>query len=254
MENFKYLAEKTIKSSDFKTYLRSSTADGVLYFYEINKQFPSTKQFYSVKIPDLLKTIEKTFGVTAENKVTSEIYSKKDEKFNIRDIFFIIEKNLILTFISYGADEIYNNVTLFYSNKTNSRLLKKTCTFLSKHQIVDNDSEIGIVGNGAQGLYIRFFKVNVPSMNIKQYYNDDFFEIHNKIIEKLNSHSKGVVLFHGCPGTGKTSYLRHLSSLIKKRMIFITQEMAAKIASPDFITLLMDYPNSILIMKMQKML
>ena len=49
--------------------------------------------------------------------------------------------------------------------------------------------------------------------------------------------------------TGKTSYIRYLTSLIDKKMIYIPPEYAHKIASPDFLTLLIANPNSILIIE-----
>ena len=46
-----------------------------------------------------------------------------------------------------------------------------------------------------------------------------------------------------------TTYIRYISSLIDKRMIFVPQELAYQIASPNFLSLLMDFPNSILILE-----
>jgi len=60
--------------------------------------------------------------------------------------------------------------------------------------------------------------------------------------------SKGLVLLHGKPGTGKTTYIRYLvSTLAGKKIIFIPPGMIQSLASPDFIPFILDKPNSILV-------
>lgn len=60
---------------------------------------------------------------------------------------------------------------------------------------------------------------------------------------------KGLVLLHGKPGTGKTSYIRHLISIIKKDVIFLPPNMAGAITNPDLISVLIDNPNCIFIIE-----
>ena len=60
---------------------------------------------------------------------------------------------------------------------------------------------------------------------------------------------KGIVLLHGLPGTGKTTYLRYLIGKIKKRVLFLSPNVAGNLMNPDFIDLLIDNPNTILIIE-----
>ena len=46
---------------------------------------------------------------------------------------------------------------------------------------------------------------------------------------------KGIVLLHGLPGTGKTTYLRYLIGKIKKRVLFVSPSVAGNLMNPDFI-------------------
>jgi ATP-dependent 26S proteasome regulatory subunit len=81
-------------------------------------------------------------------------------------------------------------------------------------------------------------------------YGEKFVKVHDKIVEKLNDPlGKGLVLLHGVPGTGKTSYIRHLCKEIKKEIIFLPPFLAENIAGPDFIPFLLDHTNSILIIE-----
>ena len=60
---------------------------------------------------------------------------------------------------------------------------------------------------------------------------------------------KGIVLLHGLPGTGKTSYLRYLIGKIKKRVLFLSPTVADNLMNPEFVQLLIDNPNTVLIIE-----
>jgi ATP-dependent 26S proteasome regulatory subunit len=60
---------------------------------------------------------------------------------------------------------------------------------------------------------------------------------------------KGIVLLHGLPGSGKTTYLRYLTGKIKKRILFVPPNIAANIANPDFVNLLIENQNAILVIE-----
>lgn len=51
------------------------------------------------------------------------------------------------------------------------------------------------------------------------------------------------------PGTGKTTYIRHLIGHVSKKVLFVSPAVAHNIMNPEFIDLLIDNPNSILIIE-----
>jgi len=59
----------------------------------------------------------------------------------------------------------------------------------------------------------------------------------------------GLVLLHGLPGTGKSTYIRHLVSLLKKRVIFLPLSIASRLDTPHVLPLLIQNPNSILVIE-----
>ena len=74
--------------------------------------------------------------------------------------------------------------------------------------------------------------------------------IHQTIVKRLSKkNSKGLVLLHGKPGTGKTSYIRYLVASLKKNIIFLPPNIARIITNPDFISVLIENPNSILVIE-----
>ncbi|MBC8083156.1 MAG: AAA family ATPase [Hymenobacter sp.] len=92
--------------------------------------------------------------------------------------------------------------------------------------------------------------IKVPELDLATHYNDDLLPIHDIIVERLRQpQDKGIVILHGPPGTGKTSYIRHLCGLLDKPKLFIPPNLAARIADPEFINLLHDNTNSILLIE-----
>jgi ATP-dependent 26S proteasome regulatory subunit len=73
----------------------------------------------------------------------------------------------------------------------------------------------------------------------------------NEIIQKRlkQKKDKGIILLHGLPGTGKTTYLRYLIGRIKKRILFLSPSIAGNLMNPEFIDLLMDNPNTVLVIE-----
>ncbi len=97
---------------------------------------------------------------------------------------------------------------------------------------------------------MQSLEVKRTKLDIGLFYNDDFREINTVISQRLNRNKdKGIVLLHGLPGTGKTTYLRYLIGKIKKRVLFVSPNTAGDITSPDFIQLLVNNPNSVLIIE-----
>lgn len=54
---------------------------------------------------------------------------------------------------------------------------------------------------------------------------------------------------HGLPGTGKTTYLRHLIGNMKKKVLFVSPSVAGNLMNPEFIDLLIDNPNAVLVIE-----
>jgi Tfp pilus assembly ATPase PilU len=65
-------------------------------------------------------------------------------------------------------------------------------------------NKIYVVYRGQGGFQKKSFSVKKRNIKIEENYNDDFPEISNDIITKLNYKGKtGLVILHGSPGTGK---------------------------------------------------
>lgn len=95
------------------------------------------------------------------------------------------------------------------------------------------------------------FDLHIPPIDLGLNYGSDFLKVHEAIVERLNkSKDSGIILLHGHHGTGKTSYIKHLTGLVKEKdILFIPPSMAEMLSDPSIIPFLMDHKNSILIIE-----
>lgn len=99
---------------------------------------------------------------------------------------------------------------------------------------------------------IRFdpFEVTIPdTYSIERSYGEDFLPVHEGIVTSLNKNEAGLYLFHGDPGTGKTTYIKYLSSLVKRDMIYVPTSFIESIADPSFLPALLHKKQSVLIIE-----
>jgi energy-coupling factor transporter ATP-binding protein EcfA2 len=119
------------------------------------------------------------------------------------------------------------------------------------HQRPKKKANIQLVKSDMGHLDTEDYDLLIPPTDLELNYGSEFLKIHDVIVDRLNSeYDKGIILLHGDPGTGKTSYIKHLTSLVKdKDILFIPPSMAEMLSEPSIIPFLMDHKNSILIIE-----
>jgi len=87
-------------------------------------------------------------------------------------------------------------------------------------------------------------------IEINELYNDDFANVDKAIIASIPKNESGMILLHGEPGTGKTTYIKHLISRFKeKKFIFIQNDFVRELLKPSFIAFLLQNKDAILIIE-----
>lgn len=116
---------------------------------------------------------------------------------------------------------------------------------------IKQKSNISLIRSDMGHLDTEDYDLVLPEMDIELNYGGEFLKIHDVIVETLNKENgKGIILLHGDPGTGKTSYIKHVTSLIKnKQVLFVPPSMAEMLSEPSIIPFLMDHKNTILIIE-----
>jgi tRNA A37 threonylcarbamoyladenosine biosynthesis protein TsaE len=218
-------------------------------FYELNNELPSSLINYRVDPSLLFESVIKKYNLPENDIVISKSYNSTTSKYYYHNYIIPIKKNL---WVYYGPNEDnHTTACVFYCSTTNKKDFKELeQIFINSEESNDYKGKIFLIHKFEYGFDLKAYDVKLPTNNIENNYNDDVKELGEKVINELNTtNNKGLVLLYGKPGTGKTSYIRYLSTQVSKRMIFLSPEVSQYISSPEFITFLSSYTNSILIIE-----
>lgn len=81
-------------------------------------------------------------------------------------------------------------------------------------------------------------------------YQPDFKEKAAELIKVCSEGTKGIVLLHGLPGTGKSTFLKNLAKEVSnKKFIFIPPSFSHVLSNPDFMAFMLNHKDSILIIE-----
>ena len=106
-----------------------------------------------------------------------------------------------------------------------------------------------IVSSPNGGYYTKDLEVSSigSDASIEENYNDDLPD--KQIVEFLNSDASGIAVFHGEPGTGKTTYIRNLISRISKNFIYLNKDCLLRLGESSMVNLLIDNRDSIIVLE-----
>ncbi len=214
-----------------------------LYLYCFN-EIPSACYIDDIDGEKAFNAIKEKYGHLIKAVHTYRYSNSRQKNFAFNETHVVMQNNCVLEFdCSYC--EIYHNGS--------QDDFIKDCVILMKafkERQRKKPLEINLISNGRNGLELKQLEVKRTKLDIGLFYEDDFKEVNDTICKRLqNNMDKGIVLLHGLPGTGKTTYLRYLIGKIKKRVLFVSPSVAGEITNPEFIQLLVNNPNSVLIIE-----
>lgn len=152
------------------------------------------------------------------------------------------------------VEEDSADVTLYFTQSCRDKAMELT-NEINKYIIVEESedmSQIYLVTQTRNGFDLEEFDIKNPKMDLELNYGKHFVDVSEKVVCELSKKkNKGLVLLHGEPGTGKTTYIKWLVSQLgeKKKVIFVPPFLTESITSPEFIPFLARHTNSVLVIE-----
>ncbi|MEO6304510.1 MAG: AAA family ATPase [Bacteroidia bacterium] len=220
--------------------------------YFLQKYGTPCSYMYSGKLAKK-RVIEKLIKFRYE-RITSTSYS--DEKYEDNESLYFNSELRAFLVIDFDTnnDNYYDSVfiTAFFLELNYEKVKNLLNSFKKARKKPEKKEEekflMGLLLPAMGGLSIKYFKItynDVPLSNYCKGVRDNY----KNILESLNSSNKGLYLFTGAPGTGKTTLLRKLAHDTDKKFIFINADNAELLGNPSLISTLMDNRNTVLVIE-----
>lgn len=213
-----------------------------LYLYTFNI-LPNVHFINNIEGEKAYTLFKETFSHLIVSEYQYRWYDKDKNKYRFDETVFILNNQCIV--------EIDGYFEILHDGKQNefvdecTRLISK-----AKEKRKRVPCEINLIIRGSYGLELKALEIKRTKLDLALFYEDDFADVDAVIRKRLSQkNDKGIVLLHGLPGTGKTTYLRWLATRIKKRVLFLSPNVAGNLMDPEFIELLIDNPNTVVIIE-----
>jgi hypothetical protein len=241
----------------------------IQYYWQVNNEIPSTLYWgnmYTEAIA-LLKELTENMGAQIINTVSRDYGN--GEKVVRYTLTFPNTRYILYAFQIQEFDEDEFNVPPFITDANENRdgivytsqleLLRPTKlsgkrdtefenqlrTYVTKCTLEKADEQpvINMVELEDNQYFLGEHTVddNFIIEDLNLHYGEGFADFHNELMERFLNETKGLILFHGEPGTGKTYYIRHLlrsMAINNKKVIYMAPDMVENLLDPAFLTFL----------------
>jgi hypothetical protein len=165
------------------------------------------------------------------------------------DTYDVTMQNLLRILSHRENTALISNIVLLCppddSPLKNPEIEERIEELIKKHKLERNTTtpSIGMICSEDGDFYIKDFyiKKDYSIADGDLHYGEGFLKFHANLVNRFKQDPKGLVLFHGTPGTGKTFYIRSLiKELLKigKYVIYIPPGMVESIVDPNMMTFL----------------
>lgn len=145
---------------------------------------------------------------------------------------FTIKNESLFIYCAADCPPLFNEVEKFIKPETDNSKIKFNLIIREYGEIVirEFDTKLVVPDN---------WLLNYPS---------GFEKTHEQFLKRLED-GGGIYSIHGNVGCGKSSYIKYLTTFIKRKVIYVPTTMIDALISPDFINLLLNHPKSVLVIE-----
>jgi hypothetical protein len=236
--------ELILSKTDFNLFNSGGTYINCfrMYFGYYNV-IPNYKSIDYIDINAFMKWFEKEYKNKIIKQHYRQDYDSDNKELETMDHFYFLEQGIMI-----NVDR--SNIAILYPSdqETTINLLFEQCKKFIKVPKKTTDISLIIARNGTLKTTEVFIKK--PKIDFNIHYNEGFSSIHKTIVNQLNKKdTNGLYLFHGQPGTGKSTYIKYLIHQLKKKVIFISPKMAGELDNLNMTPFLLENRNSVLVIE-----
>ncbi|RAR73836.1 AAA family ATPase [Flavobacterium aciduliphilum] len=212
-------------------------------FFAYTKRIPNIITIDDLKMEPFQKWFEKKY----QNEIIKQHYShdfNNTKKVLDNSYHNYLLKNGLLVSIEYSS------VYFFHTEEQKelvNELFEEAKKFLYSTK---KTTDICLIYNQNGELNTQPVEIKKPKIDFNIHYNEDFHLIHKEIVKQLNKKdTNGLYLFHGQPGTGKSTYIKFLIHQLKKKVIFISPKMAGELDNLNMTPFLLNNKNTVFVIE-----
>ena len=241
------------KQADFSSMFgKQEFFNPYVYYHKLYNKFPHRHWFKDINKPRLLGLLSEIYNIQESAIFETHIHSGENQGTSPGVSAYILDDELLLCFPPWEFGNS-NDAQLYYSDEVSANQVDRILMIINKcftKKTLEKREVRLLMQNKDKDLSFYEMAMHTPMYDIEKNYNDDLLPLNEVLLNRLNKlNDKGLVIFYGKSGTGKTSYVRYLTSHIAKQKLFVPANLAYKIGSAEFLNLLNDYHNSILIIE-----
>lgn len=258
---------KKSHSSDYGTYFN------LLYYYV--EKYEAQPSIYEFSVPVKKSTLEnlekigakRVFECSSERLFLGELTVDGTEAcYEFEDaLVYLFRKESLLSRLEYiheseeeedddeaqppeEKDPIHYRCRIVYQkDETLERL--KSCVDRDKDQKKKGNIHLLCTMDGM--LALQRFDIKLPSKDIdlEMNYGEEASDKFKKVVSHLSQNKNGLVLLSGDPGTGKSTFIKYLTTKTSRKVIYISSAAAEQLTNPDFLSFIMRHRNAVLLLE-----
>ena len=237
-----------------RVYLLLNNKPANKYTYGFNKKLVDLENLDVKKIQEQYPNAHIQYKSVFSEQTNSAI---EDEELELEsdevDAYQYIKGNYHSSrVVIYDNTVIYDiepeGIEILYQTEDPKVLLEELLKVLPFKEITPKSAEVQLVCWN-DGYYTITSKIKPTIIDLNKNYNDDFMPVYNDICKFLEDRVSGLIILRGVKGSGKTSLIRHLISSIPKNYIIVTNAIAEDLASPTFMSFMLEHKDSIFILE-----
>ena len=226
------------------TFFGNNYLESKAFYMHVYKQTPCIMWLDHVNIAKAFSYIKSEYGDAITGTYQYSKFDRKKGKVCSDTTIFLLNDDCMIELANSYCEILHTHKDYEIARK----LVKEISVFKERQK--RREFEINLISKDSYGLELKSMEIKKTKLDLSMYYEDDFEEVDRIIQSRLSKkNDKGIVLLHGLPGTGKTTYLRYLVGKLKKRVLFLSPAIAGSIMNPEFMDLLIDNPNCVVIIE-----